>query len=858
MRLLLRQGVRHHSRHPLQTLLTLFGIAIGTALACAMQLAQGTAEQSFDRALETVAGTATHAVTAGSEGIPVERVARLRARLAGRGVAPSVSAIVRVPDARQRTVLRALGVDPFSDGSVRDWSATGGTAKASLPVAALVTTPGGFVATASLLARLDVAVGSTLPITVAGRPFTAKCLGVLQTDGRVAAGLEDVLLVDIATAQEWTGRLDRVDRVDLRVDAESLPSGITEANLADVVREELGAVDVEAAGAKRSGLAHLARGFRINLRALSLLALLVGAFLVHETMRLSVVARRQSFGVLRALGARGSSLGVVVASEAALLGLLGSALGVGLGVGFAFVLIDPIVRTLNDHYATFELPRVAIDPFVLGWSLLLGTAVATLAALAPAIAAARIPPREVLVAHRLEGRTRVRRFAVWALVPAALAVVLLQTTGDRLVQGYLGTLAMLVAAVALVPPALGAMLALFARLVRRRGPFVRYVVRSTAAARDHFAMPLAAMALALAATIGLATLITSFRTNVETWLEQVLPADVYVMVPGGVDERPRSTIADEIVVALRTAPGIAASSTYQRTLQRLRTANGEGDVEVVGIDPTPRVLRAFPFVAGDDDAGRTAMQRGDGAWVSEPLAFRWKLAIGDVVTVQTAAGPVTIPISGIHRDYSNERGEMIVGKTWFDAHLRGGFTALSMHAEPGTDVERLVEQLRERAAATADQALSIRSQRDLRVGSMEIFDRSFAITGVMRLLCLAVAFFGIWSAFAALQLERGREVGLLRCLGARPAHIRGVVLGQTALLGLCAGLFGVPIGVALGHVLANIINRVSFGWSVPAVTTPASVIVETVVFSVIAALLAGIHPAVRFARMRPADALREA
>jgi len=858
VRLLLLQGVRHHRRHPLQTLLTLFGIAIGTALACAMQLAQGTAERSFDRAIETVAGTATHTVTAGTEGIPVERVARLRARLHGRGVAPSVSAIVRVPGAKQRTVLRALGVDPVSESSVRDWSAMRGNDAAALPVAELMTTPGGFVATAALLARLQVVVGDTLPITVAGRPFAAKCVGVLQADGVTAAGLEDALLVDIATAQEWTGRLDRVDRVDLRVGAGLLPDGITEANVVDVVREELGAVEVEAAGATRSGLAHLARGFRINLRALSLLALLVGAFLVPATRRFSVVARRQSFGVLRALGARGSSLGAVVTSEAALLGLLGSALGVLLGVGFAFVLIEPIVRTLNDHYATFELQRVEVDPFVLLQALLLGTAVATLAALAPAVAAARIPPREVLVAHRVERRTRLRRVAAWAVLPAALAVVLLQTTGDRLVQGYLGTLAMLVAAVALVPPALGAVLALAGRLVAGRGPFVRYVVRSTAAARDHFAMPLAAMALALAATIGLATLITSFRANVETWLEQVLPADVYVMVPGGVDERPRATIADEVVVALRSAPGIAASSTYQRTLQRVRAANGEGDVEVVGIDPTPRVLRAFPFVEGDDETGRAAMVRGAGAWVSEPLAFRWKLRVGDPITVQTAAGPAGLPVTGVYRDYSNERGEVIVGKTWFDAHLRGGFTALSMQAKPGSDVDAVVTDLRERAAAAADQALQIRSQRDLRFGSMEIFDRSFAITGVMRLLCLAVAFFGIWSAFAALQLERGREVGLLRCLGARPAHIGGVVLGQTALLGLCAGLFGVPIGALLGHVLARIINRVSFGWSVPNVTVPVDVVVETVLFAVLAALLAGIHPAVRFARMRPADAMREA
>jgi len=857
VKLLLRQGLRHHLRHPLQTLLTLLGIAAGVALLCAMQLSQATAERAFDLGLQAVAGEATHTVTGGPEGLSVASYAALRARLGGRAVAPAVTAIVRVPGRSERTVLRVLGIDPLADVDLRPWTGSRGGAD-SLPLGPLLTMPGAFAATAELTARLGIARGGSLRLTLGGRPFVATCVGTVAPPPLVAAGLADVLLVDIATAQEWTGRLDRIDRLDLRLLPEQLPSGATVDSVLAAIPELFGpGAEVVASGARQGGLAQLARGFRINLRALSLLSLLVGAFLVHETMRLSVVARRRSFGVLRALGVQGRALGAVVAAEAAVLGIVGSAVGAGLGVLFAFGLLDPLVQTLNDHYATFEVHHVDLDPGVLGLGTLLGTVVALLAGLGPAIAAARVPAREVLVTVRHDGRLRYWPALRLALPAAALATALLQTTGDRLVQAYLGILVMLIAIVLLVPLAMELGLRGLGAMVRRAGPFVRYVVRSTAAAREHLALPVAAMVLALATTVGLGTMVGSFRDSVASWLVQVLPADVYVSVPGGQDEKFQAVMHPLVVEALRGAPRTVGVSIYQRTKLLVRGGHGEGEIEVCGMAPTPEVLRGFGFVTGDDVAGREALVRGDGAWVSEPLAFRWGLQVGDRLTMKTTNGEATIAIAAVHRDYSNERGEVIVGQRWLDAHAAVGITAVALQAAPGTDVEAWVHELRTRAANAAEQDVLIRSNDELRNSSLQIFDRTFAITGVMRLLCLLVAFFGIYAAFATLQLERGAEIAVLRCLGARPREIGVVVLGQTALLGAVAGVLAVPTGALFGHVLASVINRVSFGWSLAQVSVPWTAVAEVVLLAVGAALLAGVQPAVRFARMRPADGLRE-
>lgn len=858
MKLLFVQGLRHHRQKPLQTLLTVLGIAAGVALLCAMRLSQATAERAFDRAVEAVAGTATHTVTNGPEGMPAAAYAELRRRFGGRGVAPSLQAIARVEGREQRSVLRVLGIDPFGDVELRPWT---GPRAGGVPVGRLVTEPGTFLATAPLLERLGVGPGDSLAVTVGGRSITARALGALSPPPNVAAGLADTLVVDVATAQEWTARLDRVDRFDLQLLPERLPAGLDIAGAEEVIRDVCGAgVRIERAGAGRRGLAQLTRGFRINVTALSLLSLLVGAFLVHETMRLSVVARRGTFGVLRALGAPGRRLGVVVALEALTLGVLGSVVGAALGVAAAGFLLEPIVRTLNDHYATFALPTLAVDPIELTLAAGGGVLVTVLAALGPAVAASRVSPREVMLTAPGAGASSGSWRWWWALPPAALAVLLLATVGTRLIQGYLGMLSLLVAAVLLMPTMMTGTLRVLSIPLLRIGPFARYVARSTAAAREHLALPVAAMVLAVATTIGMAVLVTSFRGSVDGWLGQVLPADVYVSIEGGIDERSQ-VISPALVAAMQGAPGVVACTDYHRTILPARAGDGVlRDIEVVGMAATDRWLNSWPILDGDRAAACATLAGSGppGAWVSEPLAFRADLAVGDELTLGAGEAAVTLPIVAVYRDYSSERGEALVSRDWlFRAGVRAGVTALGLELAPGRDLDEAMAALQARAAGADEQDVMIRSTRELKQTSLEIFDRTFAITSVMRLLCLAVAFFGIYSAFSALQFERGAEVGLLRCLGATPVRIGVVVIGQTALLGLCAALLAMPLGVLVGQVLAHVINKVSFGWSLAAVQVPARAMLEAAVLAVVASLLAGLWPAARFSQMRPATALRE-
>ncbi|NJM05436.1 FtsX-like permease family protein [Candidatus Gracilibacteria bacterium] len=255
----------------------------------------------------------------------------------------------------------------------------------------------------------------------------------------------------------------------------------------------------------------------------------------------------------------------------------------------------------------------------------------------------------------------------------------------------------------------------------------------------------------------------------------------------------------------------------------------------------------------EDDFGRADERAAELA--AEPLAYRSGLGIGDVLPLRTERGMHDFPIVGVYYDYTSDRGVIRMSYTayrefWDDAAI----SSLALYVQPGVDVEGFVAELRERFGAREE--LVIGSNVALRTGTLAIFDRTFAITAVLQLLATIVAFIGILSALMALQLERARELGMLRANGLTPGQLWGLVLSQTGLMGLTAGLLALPLGVALALVLVYVINRRSFGWTLDLALDPL-LFVQALGVALVAALLAGIYPALKMARTSPALALRE-
>src|SRR6266850_3723434 len=498
---------------------------LGVAVAVSIDLANGSALRAFGLATEAVSGRATHQILGGPSGLPDDLYRRLRVDVGVRRAAPIVEGDVAVADRAGRS-FHLLGIDPFVDNDFRPYLSSGGRresrARGALSRAADLVGRGGTALIAVSTAReLGIEIGRDLAIEVSGQPRTLTLVGLLQpADPASARALDGLLVTDIATAQETLGAVGRLTRIDLIV-GDDAPG---RALLARIGQALPAGTDLVTAGSQAGATARMILAFQWNLAALSLLALVVGMFLIYQTMTFSVVQRRPLIGSLRALGVTRGEIFALVMSEALVIGVVGTVLGVGLGFGMAQGLLRLVTRTINDLYFVLAVREVVLDPLTLAKSVLLGIGATALAALPPALEATAAPPRVVMSRASLESSARRRAHrAGWLglLVLAAGGIVLAVPAG--IVVGFVGLLVLMVGC-ALVTPA--AALGLLRPLHRVAGAAFgllgRLATRSIVAALSRTSVAMAALMIAVAAAIGVGVMIASFREAVTAWLEGTL------------------------------------------------------------------------------------------------------------------------------------------------------------------------------------------------------------------------------------------------------------------------------------------------------------------------------------------------
>ena len=377
-------------------------------------------------------------------------------------------------------------------------------------------------------------------------------------------------------------------------------------------------------------------------------------------------------------------------------------------------------------------------------------------------------------------------------------------------------------------------------------------IRGTSATLSRTAIAITALTVAVSITIGIGTMVQSFRGTVERWLETSLVADVYLSPPSIHSGNGGATIEPKVLDRLVNAAGIAKATIFRTA--KVESSDGEVQLVALGTD-FDTFNRPKRFKEGSPAEIWREFEDGETIIVSEPLAFHRNLEIGSMVTLRTGQGMRDFRVAGVYIDYSSGQGVVMVSRSAYQRFWDDdGVSSLGLYVAPGEDVNAVISQLYQLAGE--DQELQIRSNRDLRKDSLEIFDRSFTITSVMRVLAMIVAFAGVLSALMALQLERSREIGALRAIGFTSWQTWRMITAQTGLMGLISGLLSVPMGLALAAALVFVVNRRSFGWSMDLQLFPL-VLVEAIALAVVASLLAGVYPAIKMAMNSPAEALRE-
>ncbi len=844
-RLLRRNSRRYLARHPWLMALSILGVALGVAVVVGIDLANSSARTAFRLSTETVAGRATHAIVPGSGLLADDTYRNLRADSGLRNAAPVLEGHIRAGSA-SGPVLQVLGIDPLAEEPFRSY--TGGP-EGELDLGAFLGPQRTGLISRSTAQGLGIQSGDDLTTFREGKSSSIRILDIIDPDpGFSEASLENLIVVDIATAQALLESPGKLSRIDLILSKEEQGDKI--AVLEDVLPP---GARIEAASARSSTLDQMTQAFSLNLTAMSLLAMVVGMFLIYNTMTFSVVQRRGLIGRLRGIGVTSSEIFGLILGEAAVVGLIGSAIGMVAGVALGSVLIDLVTRSINDLYFTVRIQDLNITPLGLAKGVLVGLGTTVLAAFAPAREATRTMPSTALRRSEDESRLEARRglLAGSGLILGILGALVLRTSGESIAFSYVGILFVILATSLWVPFLVDS----GSRAVRPlMGRLFGVVGRMAASGIHHSlsrsAVAIAALTVAVAATSGVGIMVDSFRTTVDTWLRYSLEADVYISPPGMVFRRNDATIDTAVEERIRSMEGV--SETYS-----VRTAHVLIDgrmSDLIVTEPRDSDLEPGRYKELPDFDHREAMTARDVVMVSEPYAFRFGTQVGDFLEIATSDGPRPFEVGAIYYDYASDLGVVQMARSRYEFHFDDRqVSGLAVYAADGVDVDDLIDNL---TSVTAnDQGLLIRSNRSLRQASLDVFDQTFTVTAVLRLLTILVAFIGVLTALMALQLERAREISVLRANGMTPSQVHRMVTTQTGLMGLLSGLLSVPLGLLLAWLLIFVINQRSFGWTLQ-FEIDLMVLGQAVLLAVIAALLAGWFPGRSMSRMNATEALR--
>jgi putative ABC transport system permease protein len=823
-------------RHPWQLVLSLLGIVIGVAVIVAVDLANSSARKAFLMSMDAITGEATHQVIGGPGGVDELTYRNLRTEAGITSVAPIVEGVVNTEGAS----LQLLGIDLFAEQSMRSFTgtATSGSGDESSLFVRFLLEPGVITTSEQTAEDLGLTVGESFEVSVGGRPQTATLGATFAAD----SGLDQVVVADIATAQEWLDRSGRLSRIDVRI-----TNGDT-ASLQRLVSALPDGTQVLSAAGRTRSTADMSQAFMTNLTAMSLLALLVGLFLIFNSVNFSVLQRRGLIGVLRALGLTRRQLLSMILVEAATIGLVAAVAGVVLGTMLGEQLLGLVSRTINDLYFRVSVTDVSVSALTIAKGLAAGVGAALFAAAVPALEATSYEPRLTLTRSVIERRARHVLPIVTLTGVAGMvgAVALILSSGTNLVAG-LAAVFLLILGFALCVPLFVRLSSVLAAPLAARvgGTSARMAVAGIASGLSRTGIAIVALAVALSATIGISVMVDSFRGSVNAWLVQTLQADIYT---GTLRE---GSMEPELIAAIRGIDGVVDMSTRKRAT--VEDAGGRTQLRVFELPP--QSYAGAELLDADPALAWPSWENEDAVFVSEPYAYQNGVAAGDVITLPTDGGPRQFAVAATFQSFDiNASGIMMSRKTYARHFRDASVDSLGLYLAEGVDVDVVIAEIQR--ISEGYQLLYVNSNAGLRDESMRIFDRTFVITDVLYWLTLGVAFIGILSAMLALQLERAREFATLRALGMTPMQVGSMITAQTGVIGLLSGIAAIPLGVVMAYVLIKVINRRAFGWQIDMDVSPG-ILVVSIVFAIGAALLAGLYPAWRAGQSQPAIAMRE-
>ncbi len=842
-------SLRHLLGAPLRTGLTLLGVAVGVATMVGVTAINRSVMDAFRSTVDTIAGKADLTVAGTQLGFDEAVLEQVRAVPGVAHASGGLTVIAPVKGSPGES-LYIMGVDLLDDGHFRTYEGVDKDLGALSDDLEFLNSTDRLLVSERFAREHQLKPGDTLELlTSAGaQPFVVHAL--IRETGPVKAFGGSVAVMDVASAQVAFGREGKLDRIDVAADVKL---GV------DAVRENLRrALDTRlevARPTQRGGSVEtMVRSFQMGLNLGSGVALLVGVFLVYNTIAIGVVQRRREIGTLRALGASRLRIRALFTLEAMVLGALGSALGLPLGVLLGRGAIRMVSASISTLYVHVNAKDVTVGPWELGLGVALGVLGSGLAALWPALHASRVQPVEALRRDIAAGASGAA--SRWPVVAGLLCLAavypltkLPPPVENLPVGGYLAIFAVLAGATLLAPTALRLLRHVYAK------PGAWLLGISGRLAADNFsrapartAVPVSALAIGVAMAVCISGFVGSFQRASQKWIDQAVPADLFITSSARIAGTQNQPMRPELGEELAKLPGVAQVDRVRilpHDVLGLRAYVISVTPEIYQAHAKPIVLEGRLPTREERLAGRLT--------VSENLSRRRSLHVGDTFEMNTPTGRRTYTVGAVISDYTTDQGAVFMAREVFISHFQDDrVDTFELYL---ADLGQL-DTVRRAVTARWGQShnLYVLSNSELRQEATALIEDAFAVTYAMEGVAVLLALLGVVNTLLAAVLDRTREIGLLRAVGAGRGHILRLFAGEAAFIGLSGGLIGALAGWVMGLIVTVTVGGQATGWSFPYVF-PTTVALAMGGAATVCAVVAGLYPARRAAGLDVVEAL---
>ncbi len=842
-----RLMVRPLFREPVRSFLTILAIALGVAVVLAIDLAGGAATGSFRSSMETLAGdNDLEVVTSG--GVPENVVGTLATLPYSIRVSPRIEDYAVIADTKKSLPLIGLDLVAESNAYLQSESQKPAESRkqntSELMFEHLGDTDSIWVGSSA-----GYKAGDRLELLINDQVQDYTVRGVYSDSN----GNESAIVMDLAAAQHALGRYGHVDRILLK-----MPETPSLEDWQQRLRAVLPAgVEVRPQGTGTNENRRMLAAFRWNLRLLSYISLIVGAFLIYNTISVSVVRRRPEIGIVRALGAsRGLILSAFV-GEAACLGFVGALIGLPLGRLMATGAIRLMSATVESLYVSSRPGAIELNSASVLLALAIGVGVAVASAYSPAREASQVAPVEAMARGRREYDVRVYKardlWLAFVLGLVAAAASRAPAVAGKPLLGYLAAILLVVASALAMPEFVDALTSVSSKLLGKLlGVEAMLASRSLAASLRRTSVLVGALSTAIAMMTAIGIMVGSFRQTVMIWMSGQLPADLYLRPAGSAAADRHPTISPGLAEEIAKLSGVAAVDrlrAYEIHFENMPATLASADLNVLGTHHNSDFLSGRP-----KEQVLAELRDSNDVIVSEPFTYKHHVKAGDSITLSLGETQASFRIADVYYDYSSERGSILMDRKTMLRYLPDPAPSnLAIYISPNAQPDAVRAEIEK---ATAGHRVLMFSNRDLRAEAIRIFDRTFAITYALEAVAVIIAVMGVAGALLALVIDRRRELGLLRFLGAASGQVRKLILVEAGLLGLLANLAGIALGFALSLILIYVINKQSFGWTIR-FHWPVGILLGALTVVYLATVLAGLYPAQIAVRLNPVEVVHE-